>query len=53
MDIIRKQLKDFILSVGADNLINNPTPKEKQAFEGLLFTRGMPNVSLIKALAAD
>ena len=52
MTEIRRQLKEYIKMVGAENLIYHPTPKEKEAFEGILFTRGLPNISIIQELAS-
>ena len=52
MTEIRRQLKEYIKMVGAENLIYHPTPKEKEAFEDILFTRGLPNISIIQELAS-
>lgn len=52
MTEIRRQLKEYIKMVGVENLIYHPTPREIEAFEGILFTRGLPNLSIINALAS-
>lgn len=52
MTEVVRQLKEYVMMVGAEKLIHNPTPTELEAFEGLLFIRGIPNISLITKLAA-
>ena len=49
--IVFNQLSKFVKLVGADRLINAPTPEELEAFEGLLFDRGIPNISFIMQLS--
>lgn len=52
MTEIKKQLEEYVKMIGADKLIFNPTSAEKEAWEGILFTRGIPRIALIKALAS-
>ncbi len=50
MPEVIKQLSSYVNLIGADTLISNPTAEEKEAFEGILYTRGLPNISFIKML---
>ena len=52
MTEIKKQLEEYVKMIGADKLIFNPTSAEKEAWEGILFTRGIPRIAFIKALAS-
>ena len=51
MPYIYCELAKYVRLVGAKKLILSPTSEEKQAFDGILFIRGLPNISLILELA--
>lgn len=49
-ELIRNELRGYIQKVGVDHIMKEPTPQELEMFEGLLYIRGIPNMSFIDFL---